>query len=116
VRWSKKRWAKEGAQERILRSLDPLGGEKGAFETHRLAEIALVDRALSELDPVCREILRLRYFEEPPASYQSIAKRLGLAQGSIGPWRARCLKRLMVRIRQEREELDLSEEATGHVS
>ena len=39
----------------------------------------------------CRTLLRLLFFEDPPLDYESVAERTGLAIGSIGPIRARCL-------------------------
>ncbi len=40
----------------------------------------------------CRRLLRLLYWEE--VDYAEISRRTGLAVGSIGPTRARCLRRL----------------------
>jgi DNA-directed RNA polymerase specialized sigma24 family protein len=34
------------------------------------------------------------FFEQPPLPYEEVAKRLGLATGSIGFIRSRCLHRL----------------------
>ena len=42
----------------------------------------------------CRTLLRLLFFEDPPLDYESIAEQSGLAIGSIGPIRARCLAKL----------------------
>lgn len=50
--------------------------------------------ALSHLPPRCQTMIRLLFYEDPPRPYQEIAQRLGLATGSIGFIRERCLKRL----------------------
>lgn len=50
--------------------------------------------ALSQLDEPCRELLTALYFEQAGPSYAEIAARLGRPVGSIGPTRARCLRRL----------------------
>jgi RNA polymerase sigma factor (sigma-70 family) len=42
----------------------------------------------------CRDLLMALYFEPEQPSYVEIARRLGLAAGSIGATRARCLQRL----------------------
>lgn len=42
----------------------------------------------------CRELLLALYFEAEEPSYAEIAQRLGMAEGSIGPTRARCLQRM----------------------
>ena len=50
--------------------------------------------ATVRLPPRCREMIRLLFYVEPPLPYREVAKRLGLAVGSIGFIRGRCLKRL----------------------
>ena len=50
--------------------------------------------AVRQLPPRCQELVRLLFFEEPPIPYHELAARLGLATGSIGFIRARCLKKL----------------------
>jgi RNA polymerase sigma factor (sigma-70 family) len=52
-----------------------------------------VQAGLRELPPEHRELLELT-FADPPISYQQISSRLGIPIGSIGPTRARCLKKL----------------------
>ncbi len=54
----------------------------------------LVREALARLPDRCQEIVRLLFFEQPPVSYAEVAQRLGLATGSIGFLRGRCLDRL----------------------
>ncbi|MFE1339427.1 MULTISPECIES: RNA polymerase sigma factor [unclassified Streptomyces] len=52
-----------------------------------------VRRALDGLSEQCRELL-LRALQDPPASYQEIAAALAMPEGSVGPIRTRCLRRL----------------------
>jgi RNA polymerase sigma factor (sigma-70 family) len=54
----------------------------------------LVHHALDALDPRCRRLLTLLFLTEPTPDYQRISDETGLAVGSIGPIRARCLKKL----------------------
>lgn len=54
----------------------------------------LLREAMSRLKPRCRELLQLLFFEEPAVPYAAVAKRLGLASGSIGFVRMRCLAQL----------------------
>lgn len=49
--------------------------------------------AFRELSDKCRQLLRV-LIGSPPHSYQEAAASLGLAIGSIGPMRQRCLARL----------------------
>jgi RNA polymerase sigma factor (sigma-70 family) len=50
--------------------------------------------ALEELPERCREMVRLLFYQQPPLPYKEVANRLGLAEGSIGFIRGRCLKKL----------------------
>lgn len=54
----------------------------------------VVREALAQLAPRCQHLLRLLFYEDPPVPYQTVAGRLGLAAGSVGFLRARCLRRL----------------------
>ena len=42
----------------------------------------------------CRELLFALYFDPKQPSYAEVAARLGMAVGSVGPTRIRCLERL----------------------
>jgi RNA polymerase sigma factor (sigma-70 family) len=55
-------------------------------------------QVISDLPPRCRELVRMLFFEEPPRPYQEIAATLGIASGSIGFIRQRCLERLRKRL------------------
>jgi len=50
--------------------------------------------ALLALQPRCRQLIEMLFFEEPPRPYQQVAESLGIATGSIGFIRQRCLDRL----------------------
>jgi RNA polymerase sigma factor (sigma-70 family) len=60
----------------------------------RLEEQDLVRRAVESLDGRCRDLMQLLFYSEEPLTYAQIAARLGIAEGSIGPIRGRCLERL----------------------
>jgi RNA polymerase sigma factor (sigma-70 family) len=53
-----------------------------------------LEEGLRRLGDPCARLLRLLFLEPKEPSYQEIAQRTGLAIGSIGPIRARCLTRL----------------------
>lgn len=93
-------WAQARAAGRSA-ELDPeaaerLVGEDPELERelHLLACEHALAVALEELGEPCRSLLRALYLEEPPPSYQELAERLGRPIGSLGPTRARCLKKL----------------------
>jgi RNA polymerase sigma factor (sigma-70 family) len=50
--------------------------------------------AFQRLPDRCRELLSLVVISSPPLSYVEISATLGIAVGSIGPIRARCLRQL----------------------
>jgi DNA-directed RNA polymerase specialized sigma24 family protein len=50
--------------------------------------------AMAEMPTRCRDLIRMLFFETPAVSYQEAAKKLGLATGSMGFTRMRCLNRL----------------------
>ncbi len=54
---------------------------------------AALRAALAELPQNCRELLSM-LIGDPPRNYADISATLGIAVGSIGPTRARCLDRL----------------------
>jgi RNA polymerase sigma factor (sigma-70 family) len=53
-----------------------------------------VRHAVDSLDVRCRQLIELLFLSEPELSYTEIGNRLGMATGSIGPTRSRCLDRL----------------------
>lgn len=70
-------------------------------ESERWQRIAWLNQGLNRLDQRCRELLLLLYFAEEEPSYEQVAARLGLAVGSIGPIRGRCLERLRAILERE---------------
>jgi RNA polymerase sigma factor (sigma-70 family) len=55
----------------------------------------LVRAALAEMDERCRRLLVMLFYQPEQPSYAEIAAALGTSEGSIGPTRARCLKKLL---------------------
>jgi len=54
---------------------------------------AALRAAFAELPRTCHELLSM-LMSDPPPAYVDVSARLGMAVGSIGPMRARCLDRL----------------------
>jgi RNA polymerase sigma factor (sigma-70 family) len=50
--------------------------------------------AISTLPPRCAQLVQMLFFEQPALPYAEIASRLGIATGSIGFIRGRCLRKL----------------------
>jgi RNA polymerase sigma factor (sigma-70 family) len=59
-----------------------------------LERAQILREAVAGLPPRCQEIIRLLFYEAEPLSYRDLAAHLGLATGSIGFIRGRCLQRL----------------------
>lgn len=55
---------------------------------------SIIRSALTQLGPLCQQLLTLLFYAEPRPSYSQIAQELTLSEGSIGPTRARCLEKL----------------------
>jgi RNA polymerase sigma factor (sigma-70 family) len=53
-----------------------------------------LEHSLSLVGKPCRELLSALYLEPEEPSYAEVAARLGMAVGSVGPTRIRCLERL----------------------
>jgi RNA polymerase sigma factor (sigma-70 family) len=49
----------------------------------------------------CQHMVRLLFFQDPPIPYADLARQLGLAEGSIGFIRRRCLDRLRALLEQK---------------
>lgn len=96
------RWAPEEPDATEEETAHPSGAQSpGGHEMVEEAEREQIVRdAISQLRPRCQEMIRLLFFEQPPPPYAEVAQRLGLATGSIGFIRGRCLQRLQ-RILQE---------------
>jgi RNA polymerase sigma factor (sigma-70 family) len=50
--------------------------------------------AIERLPIRCKKLVGMLFFEQPPLPYSEVARSLGLAEGSIGFIRGRCLKKL----------------------
>jgi RNA polymerase sigma factor (sigma-70 family) len=50
--------------------------------------------AMQRATPQCRELIQMLFFENPPLPYQDVATGLGIATGSVGFVRKKCLERL----------------------
>jgi RNA polymerase sigma factor (sigma-70 family) len=55
-------------------------------------------QVVTDLPPRCQKLIRMLFFEEPARPYQEVAQSLGIATGSIGFIRQRCLERLRKRL------------------
>lgn len=58
----------------------------------------LIRKALSQLNQRCRKLLHLLFYQFESKDYDQVAKEAGIARGSIGPIRQRCLAKFKDRL------------------
>jgi RNA polymerase sigma factor (sigma-70 family) len=90
-------WKKKRGHVVELDAMEPEMVEEIAVAPEIIEAIQQEDamhEALSQVPPRCARLLRLLFMEQPPLPYNEVAKRLGLATGSIGFIRGRCLNKL----------------------
>jgi RNA polymerase sigma factor (sigma-70 family) len=68
------------------------------IDLREIEEEQILRNAMAELQPRCRELIHMLFYEEPRRPYQQVAESLGLATGSIGLLRQKCLDRLKARL------------------
>jgi RNA polymerase sigma factor (sigma-70 family) len=73
---------------------ETLSNDPSADLVAELEREQMLREALAGLPARCQEMIRLLFYQQPPLPYREVAGRLGLATGSIGFIRGRCLKRL----------------------
>jgi DNA-directed RNA polymerase specialized sigma24 family protein len=60
-----------------------------------LEEQHKIRTVVANLDERCRKLIELLFYQESAPAYSEIAKALNIAEGSIGPTRARCLGKML---------------------
>lgn len=90
--WKRQQATQDQAEDATLELVDP---QVSYPDWRQVVEREQMLRdALFQLPPRCREMVRLLFYQQPPLPYKDVAEKLGLAEGSIGFIRGRCLKRL----------------------
>ena len=96
-------------REQRYQPLDPDEPDTGARSLSRAPDTLLLEvereqilrEALPQIGPRCQELIRMLFYESPAVPYEEVARSLGLAKGSIGFTRMRCLKRLRRLLQQK---------------
>jgi RNA polymerase sigma factor (sigma-70 family) len=93
------RWKRKQSDHVELDAMEPEVAEGIAFtppvETLvQLQQEQIVRDVVAKLPRRHRELVQLLFFEQPPLPYAEVARRMGLATGSIGFIRGRCLEKL----------------------
>jgi RNA polymerase sigma factor (sigma-70 family) len=87
--------SRDDADIAIPETFAPAQAEISLFE---IEEEQMLREAMASLAPRCRELVHMLFFEEPKRPYQQVAASLGLATGSIGLLRQKCLDHLRKRL------------------
>jgi RNA polymerase sigma factor (sigma-70 family) len=96
------RWQRYDTAIGAQRSFDGNHEVDKYFAVHETPESLLVEAlqeqtlrdAVWQATPQCRELIRLLFYENVPVPYQQVAASLGVAAGSVGFVRKKCLDRL----------------------
>jgi len=67
----------------------------------QLEKEQVLRETVAELPKRCEQMIQMLFFESSPRGYQEIATELGLATGSIGFIRGRCLARLKKQLQKK---------------
>jgi RNA polymerase sigma factor (sigma-70 family) len=59
-----------------------------------LEQEALLDAAIGQLDPQCRQLISALFLSSEGKSYRELATELNIRPNSLGPMRTRCLNKL----------------------
>lgn len=93
------RWKRKQSNHVELDAMEPevAAGIASTAPTETLVQLQeeqIVRDVVAKLPPRHRELVQLLFFEQPPLPYAEVARRMGLATGSIGFIRGRCLEKL----------------------
>ena len=82
-------------------SRDVYAEAAAAFQHGQLDQAEqMLREAMSALTPQCRRLVEMLFFEASPRPYTEVAAALGLAVGSIGFTRQKCIERLRLRLEE----------------
>ena len=84
----------ETGEHEILEKGKPLLANSGTENIEHWELTEWLDHGLSLVGKPCRNLLSALYLDPEQPSYAEVAARLGIAVGSVGPTRIRCLRRL----------------------
>lgn len=82
--------------------LSGTGDSENQGEFVRWELLEWLNQGLNDLDPRCRALLMALYLSPDSPSYAEVAAELGMAVGSVGPTRARCLEKLRIFLQEKK--------------
>ncbi len=100
--WKRRRLLEAEQQQLNGADREPRSRELLFPEWKEQAERAqLLRDTVAALPERCQQMVQMLFYQDPPVPYADVARTLGLAQGSIGFIRGRCLDRLRARLEEK---------------
>ena len=95
-----KRKTRRRGEEALTSEEDMLATEPAPDVIEQLEQEQALREAVAGLSPRCQQLIKLLFYSHPQMPYRDVAKTLGVATGSIGFIRGRCLARLLKTLQQ----------------
>jgi RNA polymerase sigma factor (sigma-70 family) len=95
-----KRRTRRRGEEALSSEEETLAADPSPDLIEQVEQEQLLREAIQRLSPRCQELIRLLFYVQPQMSYRDVANTLGVATGSIGFIRGRCLTRLLKTLEQ----------------
>jgi RNA polymerase sigma factor (sigma-70 family) len=95
--WARRERATAELDENGMETVDPAVDERLC----QLEREQMLREAMLQISPRCRRLIEMLFYEEPALPYEDVANQLGLAKGSIGFIRMRCLRQLRLRLEEK---------------
>lgn len=93
--WQREQQQFEAADnEEMETHVEKKSKELSAGQVREIEIEQMLREALAGLSPQCRQLIDMLFYESPARPYEEVAATLGLATGSIGFTRRRCLEYL----------------------
>jgi RNA polymerase sigma factor (sigma-70 family) len=98
----KRRRSREMEHRLFSDGLEPTSREPSfpEWREHQEKE-RMLRETVARLPERCQRMFDMLFFRDPPMAYADVARELGLAEGSIGFIRGRCLQKLRERLARE---------------
>lgn len=98
LQWSGRERRFQSFDFEAMAEVGPVTRETPDTILHDLARGQALHEAIAEIPPRCQELIRMLFFTAPAVPYEEVAQKLGIAKGSIGFIRMRCLTRLRTKL------------------
>lgn len=95
-----KRKTRRRGEEALSSEEETLASAPSPDLVEQVEQEQVLREAITRLSARCQTLIRLLFYTQPKMSYRDVAKTLGVATGSIGFIRGRCLTRLLKTLEQ----------------